>query len=64
MKPRTINSMRGGFIRAKDEQSIRDYFLAQGWEIVGRFAVNPDTGRRWLFVKNKAYSHWGDNRDE
>ena len=56
--------MRGGYIKAKDSQSIRDYFLEQGWQIAGRFAVNPETGKRWLFVGNKAFSHWGGSKNE
>ena len=56
--------MRGGYIKAKDGASIRKYFVNQGWEIAGRFAVNPETGRRWLFVDNKAFSHWKGCRNE
>ena len=64
MRPRRIDAVRGGYIKAKDGDSIRKYFVNQGWEIAGKFAVNPETGRRWLFVDNKAFSHWKGCRNE
>ena len=64
MKPRRINPVRGGFIKAKDRETIRAYFRSQGWDIAGQFAVNPESGTRWLLVENIAYSHWKGSRNE